>query len=122
MLQGNFFTLTSITQEVNEVTAVIKINPAHEIFKGHFPQTPVVPGVCMMQIVKEVLENVIKKGTRIVSVAHMKFLTVINPQETKAVRLELKFAPRENKEIEIVASLFNEGVVYFKFKGLVKFE
>lgn len=121
MLQGNFFTLSSIKQEHNAASAVIEFNPAHEIFAGHFPGTPVVPGVCMMQIVKEVLEDVIKKETRIMGVAHMKFLTVINPKETKTVQLDLKLMPRENKEIEIVASLFNEEVVYFKFKGLLKF-
>jgi len=121
MLQGNFFTLTSITRDANATKAVIEINPEHKIFDGHFPQTPVVPGVCMMQIVKEVLEDVVKKETRIVSVAHMKFLRVINPQETKTVHLDFKFTPRENKETEIVASLFNEGVVYFKLKGLVRF-
>ena len=76
----------------------------------------------MMQIVKEVVEDVIKKETRVVSVAHMKFLTVINPQETKTIQLELKFTARDNKEIEIVASIFNEGVIYFKFKGLLRSE
>jgi len=120
MLQGNFFTILSIHQHENAVQASLELNPSHIIFEGHFPQTPVVPGVCMMQIVKEVLEDVIKKETRVVNAAHMKFLTVINPQETKTVQLDLKYIPRENKQIEIVASLFNEGVVYFKFKGLLK--
>jgi 3-hydroxyacyl-[acyl-carrier-protein] dehydratase len=120
MLQGNFFTITHIKQDEKSVKASLKLNHAHKIFDGHFPQIPVVPGVCMMQMVKEVVEDVIDNDTKVLSVAHMKFLTVINPQETKTVQLDLKFNPRENKEIEIVASLFNEDVVYFKFKGLLK--
>ncbi|HVM89861.1 MAG TPA: hypothetical protein VMT76_16865 [Puia sp.] len=120
MLQENFFTIKYIHQDENAVKASLGLNAGHKIFDGHFPQTPVVPGVCMMQMAKEVLEDAIGKGTRVVAASHMKFLTVINPVETKTVQLDLKFFPRENKEIEIVASLFNEGVIYFKFKGLLK--
>ena len=57
MLQGNFFTINHIHQDENSVKASIELNPVHPIFEGHFPQTPVVPGVCMMQMVKEVLRN-----------------------------------------------------------------
>jgi 3-hydroxyacyl-[acyl-carrier-protein] dehydratase len=120
MLQGNFFTINHIRQDENSVKASLELNPGHKIFEGHFPQTPVVPGVCMMQMVKEVFEDVADRETRIVSAAHMKFLTVINPQQTKMIQLDMKFTARENKEIEILALLFNEGVVYFKFKGLLK--
>ncbi|MBS1934927.1 MAG: hydroxymyristoyl-ACP dehydratase, partial [Bacteroidetes bacterium] len=59
MLQGNFFTITSIAHENISVKAVLELNPAHDIFKGHFPETPVVPGVCMLQMLKEVMENIL---------------------------------------------------------------
>ncbi len=120
MLQGNFFTITSIHQEESSVKASLELNHEHKIFEGHFPQTPVVPGVCMMQMVKEIFEDVIGKETKIINAGHIKFLTIINPQITKTVQLDLKYVIEENKKINIVASLFNEGVVYFKFKGLLK--
>jgi len=118
MLQGNFFKLTSITHEVNGAKAVIEINPAHEIFNGHFPGTPVVPGVCMMQIVKEIAEDILVKDLKLIKADHAKFLTVINPLQTGSVKLDLKYTITGGGNIITVASLFNDGVVYFKFKGL----
>ena len=119
MLQGNFFTITDIKIEDESIKAVLEINPAHEIFNGHFPGTPVVPGVCMMQMVKEVLENVIGKETKLVRADHMKFLTVINPNENKMIQLNAKYIKAEDKKISVVASLINNATTYFKFKGLL---
>jgi 3-hydroxyacyl-[acyl-carrier-protein] dehydratase len=118
MLQGNFFTITDIQVEDGSIKAVLEINPAHEIFNGHFPGTPVVPGVCMMQMVKEVIENVIGKETNLVRADHMKFLTIINPNENKIIQLDAKYSIAEDGKISVVVSLFNNGATYFKFKGL----
>ena len=120
MLQGNFFTITAIQTEISSAKAVLKINPAHEIFAGHFPGTPVVPGVCMMQIVKEILEDVLAKDINLIKADHVKFLTVINPQKISSVQLDLKYTIRDTQDIITMASLYNDGVVYFKFKGVFR--
>jgi|ERR1022692_1041846 3-hydroxyacyl-[acyl-carrier-protein] dehydratase len=120
MLQGNFFTITAIQTEISSAKAVLKINPAHEIFAGHFPGTPVVPGVCMMQIVKEILEDVLAKDINLIKADHVKFLTVINPQKISSVQLDLKYTITDSQDIITMASLYNDGVVYFKFKGLFR--
>ena len=39
----------------NKLSAMIRLNPSHEIFKGHFPGNPILPGVCVVQILKEIL-------------------------------------------------------------------
>jgi hypothetical protein len=51
---------------------------------------------------------------------HIKFLNVINPQQTSSVQLDLKYTILDNKHANVIASLFNEEIVYFKFKGLFK--
>ena len=78
LLEKNFYTVQSFTNEEGIAKASISINAAHEIFKGHFPGQPVVPGVCMTQIVKELLEKAITKETRLLKADHLKFLSVIN--------------------------------------------
>jgi 3-hydroxyacyl-[acyl-carrier-protein] dehydratase len=120
MLQGDFYIIKSVVTQEAAIKATIEFNAAHDIFKGHFPETPVVPGVCMMQLVKENLENTLGKKLNLAKADHMKFLTVISPTHTKEVYLDLKYSFAENKDIIAIASLYNEGVVYFKFKGTFK--
>ena len=55
MLINNFYKIKNI--EAGEKYVVnIEMNPAHEIYNGHFPGMPVVPGVCLTQMVKETVE------------------------------------------------------------------
>ena len=53
----DFYTLQSYDKNEKSFVANIILNKDHEIFKGHFPGNPVTPGVCMMQIVKELTEE-----------------------------------------------------------------
>jgi 3-hydroxyacyl-[acyl-carrier-protein] dehydratase len=117
MLQGYFYTLTDRGTEGNLLKAVVALNASHEIFGGHFPGQPVVPGVCMMQIVKEVTEELTGKGLILKKADFLKFLSMINPLETNTVRIELKHTAAEDGTIKVDAQLLNDSTVYFKFKG-----
>ncbi len=117
ILLNNFFTINDTVKSETEIWAELFINADHKIFEGHFPNQPVVPGVCMMQIIKEILEQVIEKETNLVQAADMKFLAVINPIENNLIHASIKYATDETGAINIVASLFKDELVHFKFKG-----
>ncbi len=117
MLQDKFFTFTDIVIEEGTLKTNIELNPAHPIFAGHFPDQPILPGVCMMQIVKEVLENYIQKPTRLVKGIDLKFLAMIIPGQGKLIRLELKIEPTE-QQTKVTAGLFDGANQLFKFKGI----
>lgn len=63
----------------------IKLNPSHFIYKAHFPGEPITPGVCIVQIAKELLEEVIGKPLQIVKVKNVKFLSVLTPEQSADV-------------------------------------
>jgi len=117
ILLNNFFTISNIVKSETEIWAELLINSNHKIFEGHFPNQPVVPGVCMMQMVKEILEVVIGKETNLVQAADMKFLAVINPLENNLIHTSIKYTADETGAINIVASLFKDELLHFKFKG-----
>ena len=58
-LLPNFYKVTH-SEHINETDWVVQVmlNPQHAIYSGHFPQQPVVPGVCMLQIIKECVEKI----------------------------------------------------------------
>ena len=118
MLLNDFFTISDKVTSATEIWAELFINANHKIFEGHFPNQPVVPGVCMMQMIKEILEEVLGKETNLVSAAELKFLAVINPQENNLIHASINYAIDEKGSINITASLFKDELVHFKCKGV----
>ena len=118
MLVNDFFTISKLEKEGFEVKAELIINADHKIFEGHFPGHPVVPGVCMMQMIKEIIEKVIGEKTNLVRAGEMKFLAIIDPKENNMIRATLKYNIEENGNMAVSATFFKESLIHFKFKGL----
>ena len=117
MLQNTFFTFSDLQVEGNIVKTDIKLNAGHPIFKGHFPEQAVVPGVCMLQMVKEILEVYIKKDTRLIKAGDLKFLSFIYPDENKLIQMVIKIT-MEDERIIVNAQLLDNVLILFKFKGI----
>lgn len=96
MLLQDFYKVTSQETTNDKVTANITINKNHEVFKGHFPGNPVTPGVCMMQIIKELTEAFLKKDLFMQSASNVKFMAIINPEKTPHLELTLNITETEN--------------------------
>lgn len=88
MLLPHFYSLTNFNFDNNQLKAVIELNAEHDVFKGHFPNNPVVPGVCMLQILKELVEKATETKLYIKECSNVKFMALINPE----VHSELKIA------------------------------
>jgi 3-hydroxyacyl-[acyl-carrier-protein] dehydratase len=92
MLLQNFYTLNdlSLTDE-NLALAKISLNSTHEIFKGHFPGNPITPGVCMMQIIKEICSKIVQSPIQMTQSKNIKFLAIINPEVNPKLDIKLNF-------------------------------
>ncbi|MDF0718977.1 3-hydroxyacyl-ACP dehydratase [Kaistella sp. PBT33-4] len=87
----NGFYILNSCENTGEGTysAMITLDPAHQIFSGHFPGNPVAPGVCMMQIVKDVTERILERKLFLTSANNVKFMAIINPDATPVLKLDL---------------------------------
>ena len=129
ILLNDFFYVQELQINVGEILAVLRINTGHEILKGHFPGHPIVPGVCMMQIAREVFEEATGVSVRIVKGDNIKFLAVLNPVEHPDIKLIITHEGVADEYV-ITATLFsidagkNSGqpLTFFKFKGLYREE
>ena len=93
MLQPDFYSFTSLTTNGSSLLeATLLLNPAHPIFAGHFPAQPVVPGVCMLQIIKEGLEQAVGKSLFLNQAANIKFLSMLVPAADKEINLRTDFS------------------------------
>jgi 3-hydroxyacyl-[acyl-carrier-protein] dehydratase len=122
MLLNNFFTINTLETAEFDIKTELEINANHPIFEGHFPEQPVVPGVCMMQMVKEIMEEVLQKKMNLVKAMEMKFLAVINPVQNNIIQGSLQYSIDDNNNILVSASLFKDELTHFKFKGVFAFQ
>jgi 3-hydroxyacyl-[acyl-carrier-protein] dehydratase len=94
----------------------IELNDKHKIFKGHFPGNPVVPGVCMIQIVKEILSKSFKKNLHLSEGSNIKFTSVIKPEINRFLNIDYKIK-QKNDVFRVNAVISFEERIFFKFKG-----
>jgi 3-hydroxyacyl-[acyl-carrier-protein] dehydratase len=112
MLLKDFYTIISLEKTAEtKYLATILINEEHEVFKGHFPGNPIMPGVCMMQIIKELTEQITASSLFMQSLSNVKFMALINPFNTPELRLELDITTTEDQLVKVKnVSYFNETV------------
>ncbi|XZF15344.1 ApeI family dehydratase [Chitinophagaceae bacterium MMS25-I14] len=115
MLINDFYTVHNHECAENKITAVIHFNAEHSIFTGHFPQQPVVPGVCMMQLVKELLQQQLGKSLIIRNTGQVKFLQLVLPDVQPSVAISWK---EEATGYLVNASFKNETADVFKMTGV----
>jgi 3-hydroxyacyl-[acyl-carrier-protein] dehydratase len=112
MFQNDFFSIINQDLTSETISTVIKIDARHKIFEGHFPGSPVTPGVVQLQIVKDILENHLHKSLTMKTMRTCKFLQILNPLSTPSLTIDIKFVQKDF--LEVVASGAHNGTVYFK--------
>ena len=120
MLAGNFYTILESQQTEQSFAALLALNAAHPIFEGHFPGQPVVPGVCMMQTIQELLEKGLQRKLLLQKASNMKFLVMINPVLQPQVNTELQYTLQDDGTVKTSAVIKSESTVFMKFQGTFK--
>ncbi len=119
ILLNDFYTLVQHEPSLGSVKAKISINRNHKILEGHFPGLPIVPGVCMMQIIREIMEVTTNKSLSLTGADNMKFLSVINPDQNTEVDVAISYIEND-PQIVVNATLFAGTVTFFKLKATLK--
>ena len=86
------------------------------IYKAHFPNEPITPGVCIIQIAKELLEDYAHKHYTIKAIKNVKFLNVISPVITPYVTyiLDKIVIDEANKTCSLQVQVLAEEVLLTK--------
>lgn len=109
----DFYTIEAITEHGGEYTCMIRLNPEHGVYKGHFPGMPVLPGVCMLRIMKECASAVLDVPMRFQTITSCKFLSVVNPLEQNL--LAFIFSLKDTNKLQAMASA--DGTAVLKLKA-----
>lgn len=116
MLRNKLYKVLRMEGAAETVKSSITFDRTHSVFEGHFPGHPVVPGVCMMQILREILEDHVAHKLRITRGDNLKFLAIINPDETSEVDVDLSWVASDGA-YNVSGSIQAGSTTFFKFKG-----
>ncbi|WJS95818.1 3-hydroxyacyl-ACP dehydratase [Flavobacterium johnsoniae] len=121
MILNDFYKVLS-EEKVSDskYNVTILVNEKHEVFKGHFPGNPIMPGVCMIQIIKELTEKFTQESLLIQTLTNVKFMALINPEATPELRLELDITATEDNLVKVKNTTYFNDTTALKLSTVFK--
>lgn len=88
--------------------------PSCFIYKAHFPEHPITPGVCVIQMALELAEDILGCKLRLIGTKNVKFLSVMSPDIQTNVVYSLSIKDMEDDTVKVQAVVKSETAVYAK--------
>ena len=117
MLLPDYYTILNRRSESDATVFEIALNAACEVYKGHFPETPVSPGVCNIQMVKECVEEVVGNPLILNYIQQCRLTTLVTPQQHPTVEVRVWLVAPIDGGVKIRATIGKGELVYLELKG-----
>lgn len=92
-MTDDLFVFESFCRNGAEGDARVGVNPRHPIFGGHFPDRPVLPGVCQMRLVRETASRIAGRALAFAVVREVKFLHPVLPERDGVLLVHAELVP-----------------------------
>jgi 3-hydroxyacyl-[acyl-carrier-protein] dehydratase len=120
MLLNSFFFVQQMEVTDGQLKASLRIEKDHPIFTGHFPGQPVVPGVCMVQMVKELIEQNLNSKFMMTEADNIKFLSVIDPAVNDLIDAMISIEKNQDGSVKVNSVFSSPSTIFFKIKASYK--
>ena len=119
-LNGDLFRIESRMEGLPEGQSGFNIilNPDHLIYKAHFPGQPVTPGVCILQMIQEIISEQEGMPLFIRKIKNVKFTNLISPLNDSRISVLFSSVSEEDGGIRaqgVIARRENIADVFLKF-------
>ena len=122
ILKNSLYTIADKKMEGSGIFYQILLDKNHFIYKAHFPNEPITPGVCIIQIAKELLEDYLHEEYEISYIKNIKFLSVLSPLSTPSVAYvfdKITVLPETN-ECKTQVQVQQDNVLFAKLSIIFK--
>lgn len=93
----------------------IQLRPESAIFKAHFPGNPIMPGVCQVGIIGEVVETMCGCALTLREVKNLKFVEVMKPESVGEVVITFDKLEEDGNMLITKGIITSEEKTYTKF-------
>lgn len=115
MLSGSLYTISDLDHGDGQISCDVHVNAAHAVFQGHFPGSPVLPGVVQVEMVKSILAKALGAPWQLKEMSTCKFLEILNPVETPQLRIRIQYKGHE--VLDVNASGAHGDKTFFKVRA-----
>ena len=118
MLVKDFYTIDGkAAQADGSVVYNVSLNAAHDVYKGHFPERPITPGVCNIQMIKELAEDSCGRQLTLTSIARCRLTAMVTPDGSPKLDVKIQWdAADQNK---LAATIYYGDTIYMTLSGTV---
>jgi len=82
-------TLFDYDPDAGILNSRIALNKDHPVFEGHFPGNPILPGVCTVQIARELISKALNADFRLAKAGNIKYLGFVSPISHPALQFQI---------------------------------
>ena len=108
-----------VSADTDTKSLCVELMPDHVIYRAHFPDNPITPGVCIIQMATELLQEFETCEWTLHSVSNAKFLSIINPLELPYITYSFKLTP-DDDGLKVIVMVHHQGVNYAKLSLIYK--
>lgn len=101
------FNGTAAVEQGKGITATGTLSAQEEFLQDHFPDFPVLPGVLMIEILRQTAEKYFEQPLRLTAVRNVKYSNFLRPGDVWESRMEL--AAEEGNASQWKGRLLKEG-------------
>lgn len=119
-LNGDFYRIESRLEGLPQGQSGFNVilNPDHLVYKAHFPGQPVTPGVCILQMIQELLSEQENTRLYISKIKNAKFINMISPVSDGRISVVFNSVIQDEGGIKVqgvVARPDNPAELFLKF-------
>lgn len=117
-LQDNLYTILSQQEEGSFATFQLRIHPEWPIYQAHFPGHPITPGVCIVQMVQELLQRTLNRDVTLRKAKNVKYLAIISPEEVRDLTVSFtKLEEQPDGSLKVHAQVTGSETIYTKLSA-----
>ena len=97
-LKGTLYNI--VQNDGNQV--VLRMNAEHPVYAGHFPGSPVTPGVLTMQMIRECADMKTGRNLRFKSIKNCRLAATVHPSDILRLKMDMS---DDNGSVKLKATL-----------------
>ena len=118
ILKDNFYKIKRVEKSDNKFVINAEFLSNHPIYEGHFPEKPVVPGVCTLTVIKECLGEMLGRMITFSAIKECKYLSALLPDSDLNITITIELL--DDAKIRAFVTDEDNQQAFLKLRATIK--